>query len=390
MSCYINSNDNRFYAALESSYSAVASITDANRFPAVSLVAHQELELPARRDKTGGRTFVGLPSGFRRRTTWEVNTFLTGWANQTVEPGYGPLIRGALGAAPQTFAGGTLQLQPTPTQVQFTSAHGLAVGQAITCGGEIRFVAAIVDAQTVVMNAAFGKTPVVGAAIGTTITYRPAVDLPSVSIFDFWSPTAAVQRILSGSAVDRMRVSINGDFHLFHFAGGAADLIDSASFAPGQGGLSSYPLEPAITEFTYSLVPGNLGQAWIGTLPSQFFSITAAEVTVDNDVDLRAREFGLAGPQCITAGFRRVAVDLTLFEQTDAATVALYQAARQRSPVSLFLQLGQQPSHLCGVFLPSVVPEVPDFDDAETRLQWRFQNNRAQGTIDDEVFVAFG
>jgi hypothetical protein len=40
--------------------------------------------------------------------------------------------------------------------------------------------------------------------------------------------------------------------------------------------------------------------------------------------------------------------------------------------------------------MKSVVPEVPEFDDAETRLQWKFTENRAQGTADDELVVAFG
>ena len=29
------------------------------------------------------------------------------------------------------------------------------------------------------------------------------------------------------------------------------------------------------------------------------------------------------------------------------------------------------------------------FDDAETRLQWRFRSARAQGLVDDELFIAF-
>jgi hypothetical protein len=40
--------------------------------------------------------------------------------------------------------------------------------------------------------------------------------------------------------------------------------------------------------------------------------------------------------------------------------------------------------------MPAMVPEVPEFDDRETRLQWRFQNSRAQGTVNDELYVAFG
>jgi len=37
-----------------------------------------------------------------------------------------------------------------------------------------------------------------------------------------------------------------------------------------------------------------------------------------------------------------------------------------------------------------MVPEVPEFADGESRLEWVFQNSRAQGAVDDELFVAFG
>ena len=112
-------------------------------------------------------------------------------------------------------------------------------------------------------------------------------------------------------------------------------------------------------------------------------------MSLDNNVDTRNHEFGSDGPMCISAGRRTVTVDLSLYEQDNAATVALYQAARQRSPISAMFQLGQQQGQLFGVYMKSIVPEVPEFDDSETRLQWRFQNCRAQGTADDELVLAF-
>ena len=80
-------------------------------------------------------------------------------------------------------------------------------------GGEIRFVAAIVDASTVQLNAPFTVTPQAGAPIGATMTYAPATELPSASIFDYWSPATAVQRLLCGAAVDQMEILVNGDYH---------------------------------------------------------------------------------------------------------------------------------------------------------------------------------
>lgn len=389
MACYISSNNNRFYTVVEQAYGQAPAAAAHHRMPAVKLSIRQELEQAQRRDKTGSRTFLGLPAGMRRQTSFELETYMTGWATPGTEPGYGPLFQAALGGAPVFFNGGTSG-GSSGKSLTFSAPHGLSVGQGVSFGGEIRFVAAIVDSVTVLLNTAFTFAPSAGSPLGSTVTYYPNTNLKSVSILDYWSPAEAVQRMLCGAAVNQMRIRVNGDFHEFAFSGSAMDVIDSTSFVQGQGGLSSYPPEPAEAAFDYTIIPGHLGQAWLGAAPDQFFTITAGEILLDNDVDLRAREFGSMFPRCISAGRRSVLAAFDLYEQDDTATKELYQAARQRSPVEVMFQLGQEAGQLFGVYMTSVTPETPDFDDSETRLQWRFKSCRAQGIADDEVAVAFG
>jgi hypothetical protein len=390
MSCYISSNNNRFYVETETTYGVAPLIGDDNRIPAIKLVAKQVAERSDRKDKTGGRTFVGLPAGTRKRTNFELRTYLTGWDDQTQEPGYGPLFRAGMGMAPAIFAGGTIASAVNSTRFQFSAAHGLTLGQAIAFGGEMRFVTAVVNDHIVDVNVPFTVQPSAGSPLGPTITYRLANDLPSASIFDYWDPSEAVQRVLTGVAVDKIGIKVNGDFHEFAFSGPARDLIDSASFTSGQAGMTEYPLEPVLSPFNYAVIPGHLGQAWLGSSPERFYTLTNAELVMDNNIDTRNREFGSDGPSCISAGRRTVSLDMNLYQQDNAATIGLYQAARQRSPISVMFQLGQQAGQLFGVYLKSIVPEVPEYDDSETRVQWKFQNCRAQGTADDEVVLAFG
>jgi hypothetical protein len=391
MSCgYISSNDNRLYAALELSYGQVPEIDSWNRFPAVKLATSQRLLRPERKDKTGTRTFPGSPTGLRKRTTFELTTYMTGWTRQDAEPGYGPLFQAALGGVPLLFSGGTAGVNANAKLLTFEAGHGLSAGQAVTFGGELRFAISILDERTVELNAPFSLLPSAGSPIGPTVTYGPATDLETVSIFDYWSPTGAVQRILSGAAMDKMRIRVNSDYHEFSFSGTARDLIDSASFMEGEGELTNFPPEPALEGFDYAIIPGHLGQAWLGNLPDRFYTITSAELTLDNDIDTERREFGSDGPRCVSAGTRAVTVDFELYEQNDDATKALYQAARQHSPIGIMFQLGQQAGQLFGAYLKSVTPEVPEFDDKDNRLQWRFPACRAQGTGDDEMYIAFG
>lgn len=222
------------------------------------------------------------------------------------------------------------------------------------------------------------------------MNYAPETDLGSVSIFDYWSPSTLVHRIVSGAAVDQMRVKVNSDFHEFEFKGPARDIIDSTSFESGEGGLTDFPAEPALGGFDYSIIPGHLGQVWLGTPANRFYTLTEAELVVDNNIDVREREFGLSGPVCIAGGQRSVRLNFTIFEMDTEATKSLYQAARQRSPITAMFQLGQQQGQLFGFYMNNVVPEVPEFDDSTARLQWKFTNCQAQGGINDELFVAFG
>jgi hypothetical protein len=376
--------------ALESTYGGVPTITALNRIPLVKLTAKQVPEQTSRSDKTGSRTFVGLPNTIRKRTNYSLSTLMTEWSDQTTAPSEGPLFQAALGGTPIFYNGGTVASVTGLTEIQFTAAHGLSAGQAVTFSGEMRFVTAIANSTTVFLNAPFTNIPQAGSAFGTTITYVLAESLPSVSIFDYWDPTGAVQRIVDGAAIDTMTVKVNGDFQEFDFAGPSRDLIDSASFASGEGALSEFPAEPTSTGFDYTIVPGHLGEAWMGATPTRFLTVTSAQLTLANSADLRVKEFGSDFAQCIAAGQRKITLDLELFELPDTQTAGLYQAARQRSPISVMLQLGEQTNQLFGAYMPAMVPEVPDFDDSETRLQWKFQNSRAQGTVGDELYIAFG
>jgi hypothetical protein len=368
----------------------VGSITAVSRIPAVKLGIQQTVATGTRRDKTGSRTFAGVPAGVRRRTDYTLQTYLTSWDKTTAGPGYGPLFQAAMGGSPVKYGGGTAASSTAAGRLGFSAAHGLAAGQAVCFGGEIRFVTALVDAQTVQLNAPFTVLPAVGAAITAAVTYSTATALPSVSIFDYWSPATAVQRLLSGAGVDQLDIVVNGDYHEFHFKGLAQDVVDSASFEAGAAQLQSFPAEPAVAAFDYSVVPGNMGQAWLGTGPSQFGTITAATVTVKNALDTRDREFGVSGARAISAGQRTVTAAFDLYSMDDGNTAQLYQAAKQQSPISVMLQLGETDGQLMGVYLKSVVPEVPEFDDTLNRLQWKFRASRAQGTVDDEISVAFG
>lgn len=388
MANYISSNANRFYAVLEASYGQAAAAAANCRFPAVQLIAQQTLEKTVRHDKTGARTFLGTPTSSRRQTAFEVRTYLTSWSGITT-PAYGPLFQSALGATPQFSAGLAVATVISQSQVRTTSPHGLTTGAALSFSNELRFVTAVPDSSTLVLNAPFSNALSANAAFAPAVTYSLSTSLPSLTLFDYWDPSTAVNRLVTGAAADTFQFAVNGDFHEFVFAGPAADLLDTTSFVSGTAGLTSFPIEPALGSFDYSVVPGHLGQVWIGAPENQFFTLTSATIEVKNNIDVRNREFGSSYPRAIAPGMRQVTSQFTLFAQDDAQTASLYAAAKARNNLAAMLQLGQQQGQLMGVYLPRVTPEIPNFNDSQTRLQWEFKNNFAEGLVNDEFYLAF-
>ncbi|HAX42008.1 MAG TPA: hypothetical protein DCY80_05545, partial [Solibacterales bacterium] len=132
MACYIASNNNRFYVARETGYGVPAPVTAAERFPAVGLGIREEREAVRRRDKTGTRTYQGVAAELRRRTEFEVKTYLASRDEGVAKPRYGALLESALGESAVVSAGGMASVNGLV--MQFQTQHGLSEGMAVTAG----------------------------------------------------------------------------------------------------------------------------------------------------------------------------------------------------------------------------------------------------------------
>src|SRR5580700_1368361 len=156
---YISSNANRWYVGSESAYGQVPAIAPGSRIPAVKLTAQQQRAKSQRQDKTGSRTWQGMPVGMRLQTSFDMTTYMRDWPDPATLPSQGPLFEAAMGAPGVLWAGNSAGAGSTTSTVVFATPHGLTAGQAITSAGEIRFVGAVLDAQTVALNAPFSAAP---------------------------------------------------------------------------------------------------------------------------------------------------------------------------------------------------------------------------------------
>jgi hypothetical protein len=388
MSCYISTRNSRYYAALEATYGQVAPVTAGDRFSGLWLRISQKWEEPRRRDKTGTRTHQGIAGRLRKRTAFELSTYLYARENGGVPPRGGALIEAAMGAAPRVHGGGLQVVQAQGTAVTFGGAHGLQPGDAVAAGGDLRVVTACPDAQTAWLSAPLSAQA--GQVTGGAVSYAPSLKIPSVSLYEYWSPDEAVQRVLAGCVVDEMTIALNGDFHELTFRGMAAAVIDNKTFEGQQGGLASFPAEPAVSPLVEMPVPGHLGQAWAGALPSPLETVAEARIRVRNNAELRWRDFGLMEPKCFAPGDREVMIDLEIYGNTSAACEAIYASAIHREPMPLMVQMGEVAGAMCGIYVPNFIPAPPEFLDGEERLRWRLRGSVAQGTREDELYVVFG
>lgn len=387
MSCYyISTRDNRFYGALESQYGQPAPVTKGDEFQAVRLVFEESSELPQRRDKTGTRTFRGLSSRLRKDVRFDVQTYLSSGPSG---PQHGVLMQAALGGGPRSYAGGLATLSEGGRRLTFSGAHGLGPSQGVASSTEMRFVESAPSSTEVVLNAPFTGVDGQQISLTPTRTYGPGLELPSLTLYDYWNTSGGIHRLARGCGVDVLEVAAAGDFHTMRFRGIAAEALDSASFEAGQGGLAQFPLEPTGASLIGEPTPGHLGQAWIGATAERFYTLTKAKIRVANQLSTRAREFGSMYPMCLVSGEREVSATFEIFARSTEPYRALYQASKTRSPIALMLQLGERAGQMCGVSMPSFVPEVPEFDDEDERQLWKFGQSRAQGLSEDEIHVAF-
>ena len=99
MSCYISSNNERIYVALESSYGSRSGDHGGESDSAAEAEGEAGSGADQRgRIRRGRRTFVGLPNTIREDDElFELNTLMTEWTNQTGCAGVGSAVSGGDG-----------------------------------------------------------------------------------------------------------------------------------------------------------------------------------------------------------------------------------------------------------------------------------------------------
>lgn len=134
------------------------------------------------------------------------------------------------------------------------------------------------------------------------------------------------------------------------------------------------------------LVPGHIGRLHLGGV--EFFLLQLS-LRLRNRVDAKVREFGLGVAPCYSADLREVSVQFQLYASTKDAVTALHAMARNRQETDLSIQLGNKEGQLVGVHVPRFIPEIPELNDADSRVVMSYPSSLAYGVVNDEISIAF-
>lgn len=382
---YISSTANRIFVRREADTNDLLEMNTAELAPALQFEYRSQRQQLVREDKTGMRTRMVVPGPVRELHEYYLKLYGTGWTG-TGGNAVSAITESALWNA-ATAPASIEVVAASGNQVTLAAGLNLAVGSALGYGNEIRFVEAVLSETDYQLNAPFTMGLAPGSLLEGCLTHQPG-DLPQrLAILDDWAPETAVKRLLKGAVVDRLKIGISNEFLEMEAFGYAQKMHDNVVDSYPEGQL--FPPAPILSSGAWSQpIPGHLGQVLIGQQNGHLCALTAAEIEIDNNIEPRANEFGCFETKGFVPGKRTVTVSFSVYQRTDEISRFIYERASRNEPVSIMIQVGTQPGSLFAIYLPAVLFPVPEFDDAKSRLVWRFSKGLAIGGGNDEIFLA--
>ena len=382
---YVATLSNRIFIKSEADHPEANNMEIAALVPVTSFTVNSNRKRIFRRDKTGFRSEAPATGQQRELIEFHLDGYGTGWSGGANKPGIAPILESGL--CESATLGGTITVQSSAgASVTSQADAALQVGMGLALGSEIRFVESIFGPRDFTLNAAFTQQLSAGMSLEGCASLAPGDTPNTMAILDSWAPNQAVQRYLTGAIANEIKISINNDFLELSAKGFARNLYDSVS---GIGGTDfTFPTAPAAASLSSTPIAGHLGQALLGVSSARLCTMTQATIQIANNIEPRTDEFGCFSTKGFVLGRRKVTLDLTVFERNDELSQALYTKAVNNEPVSVMLQIGNQPGSMFAVYLPAVLFPIPSFSDAQPRLLWQFRSAIAMGLQNDEIFIA--
>lgn len=212
------------------------------------------------------------------------------------------------------------------------------------------------------LQALFGKAPTIVAS--TSVTYALEDATPSLSIWDFISPSTADQRVIPGAVVTGAKFEFGGDFAYVEINGEAKHVLSKDNFTnedtTGKSGLTAFPSEPGSQTVSGSAVAGYKGTITLDGNAYTTLRSGSIEWTVAREKDKQAWNSDFPGPSA--GGKRTVRIRLVLSDDDSANWLALKNKARNGTSVDLSIVIGSTAGNIWTFSLNDVLFDNPVYD----------------------------
>jgi hypothetical protein len=326
MANYSNTRIQRLYVQPEATWrtipntAGVASLAGSNCCRMSSLAINQTQQEVVRSDKTGS---LGITMGIlgRRQATWSTKMSMAS--------------NGAVGVKPD--------MDP--------------------------FLAAIM-----------GKLATVSA--GVSVTYGLDDSSPSVTIWDFNTPSTMTERLILGCIASKAKFDIGIDEPAVEFSGPGLAILDTDIFATAdtisKGSLIAFPTEPATPVTNGTAPPGFTGLITLDA--NTYATFRSGSISLDVDRELPMDGFNSYYGLAPAVGLRNVAADWSMYDDDSAMLSTLKVKAYNGTGVTLTFQIGTVAGSIWTFTLKNVLLSKPTFDYSGKRRIVSFSACRAHDT----------
>lgn len=388
--------------------SGTASVGNTNACRFMHMELQNETALLARQDKTGSRSQEGMTGG-RKAGRWTVSMDLAANGTPGTVPDCDPLLQAIFGQTAAVGSGTANIASSTNASpiVLTTAAHSIPTGTFemvtvanhtvnTTANGVWLAYAGTTTALTLCGSSGVGVGGASGAISRVKLTYTFVDDISLFTIWSFRTPASLDQRVGHTAVVQEATFNLNQDVANWSAQGECMWVLRSSDFANDdllqEGGLTSFPSEPATPVTNGTIVPGFTGrfvaaQSVAGTSAATFATAAYTFTTIRNGTmrlqtqNLLVKDtFGSYYVTTTEGDVRNIELSFNIYDDDSPQVQLLKRYGDIKIPVDFVISVGTVVGNIWTHYFKNVYLASHVLGDGQLRFDARYDNSRATTT----------
>jgi hypothetical protein len=378
--------------ALEQAYAKVETaygVMPADTLSATDGIRHLELSLSSKKNREPSPEKRGTPDEAqslprRQSQNWNLSSIMWEPSGTPGTPSnVAKFLKAGLGGQTQPALVTTVAAAPAPTATgcDLTSAAGLAVGDLIVFNvgtgvaarREVTRIKTLASAS-ITYDALSAAPEVPGAAV-SGVNYQLANNITqSLAIYKYYN-AGGFKQSAQGCVVDQIQISFDGTKEVGLAIQGPAGRWNDATFGTVQA-------KPGSHTTIGAPVGGLTGNLY---LDGNAFLVIAAQVTINNALDLRNKELGTMWASGIAGrtAMRKIGVSVTFYLED----TRLIDWANNVTKGTVRLVVGNVNGSMVACVLPAVEFEIPDVGNEIAPKELTIEGVAYATNGNDQVFL---